>query len=81
MILFKLRHAWYKLTCECNRSHVYDLGAGLELHVCEQCHRCSYWLSMREEQRIDWARGSSWLGREWKWDPILDVVKLKVGAD
>lgn len=82
MIIFKLRHAWHKLTCECNRSYTYDLGANLELHVCQNCYRCSYWLSIREEQRLDWEREFASLGGpEWKWDPILDVVKMKVGTD
>lgn len=70
-----------RLNGGCSRGKVHELGAGLELFICDTCLRPSYWLSIREEESIDWQREFASLGGpEWKWDPILDIVKLKVGV-
>lgn len=76
-----IRYAWCKLVNGCVKSHVYDLGAGLELHICQTCLRPTYWLSIKEEEAFAWSKEFASLGGpEWKWDPLLDIVKLKVGV-
>lgn len=70
-----------RLNGGCSHGKVHALGAGLELFICDSCLRPSYWLSIKEEEDIDWKREFASLGGpEWKWDPILDIVKLKVGV-
>ncbi len=77
-----LFHKIRQAVCACTSTHVYDLGAGLELHICERCLKPTYWLSIHEEQHISWQQEHSQLGGpEWKWNPILDIVKMKVGVD